>query len=209
LLRRFRRLQPEAASWIDIHVLSAEFGLISADQPIEAYDRAMTLSRATELRPRVAAQLSALVFAKVYTNVFVNLGATYSASIPDYPAQRIPVTFATGSAGRRLSLLRQWLYGERDARRPIVQEADRLGNARLQDVDVHLNPAQVLEFAREALRRDVGLSRRLQTWFVEVDGKPVAAKWLVSQITGLPVSAFRTQDALRLLSCLGVEVREQ
>lgn len=209
LLRRFRRLQSEEANWVDIHILSAEFGLISAEQPIEAYDRAMTLSRATELRPQVAAQLNALAIAKTYTNVFVNLGATYTASLPDYPAQRIPITFAIGSAGRRLSLLRQWLYRERDARRSIVQEPDGLGNARLQGVDVHLSPAQILELAREALRRDAGPRRRFQTWFVEVDGEPVAPKWLVSQITDLPVSAFHTQDALRLLSRLGVEIREQ
>ncbi|MER5642065.1 DUF6884 domain-containing protein [Kitasatospora sp. NPDC002227] len=40
-----------------IRFLSAEHGLVHADTPLTPYDRQLTISRAEQLRPRVAAQL--------------------------------------------------------------------------------------------------------------------------------------------------------
>jgi hypothetical protein len=47
---------------------------------------------------------------------------------------------------------------------------------------------------------------RYQSWYVVVDNQRVAVKWLVSQITGLPVSAFVSDEARRLLVQLGIKV---
>ncbi len=53
-----RRLLREGRSEApDVHILSAEHGLISHDTPIAAYDRSMTAARARELRPVVLAQI--------------------------------------------------------------------------------------------------------------------------------------------------------
>jgi hypothetical protein len=41
---------------------------------------------------------------------------------------------------------------------------------------------------------------------VEVDSKRVAPKWLVKVLTELPVSAFTTGEARRVLHCLGIQL---
>jgi hypothetical protein len=69
-----------------------------------------------------------------------------------------------------------------------------------------LTPEQVFETARESLAETSDGPNRYQTWYVMIDGQRVAAKWLVSQITGLPVSAFVSDEARHLLTQLGIKV---
>lgn len=49
VLRRWLSDHPEAAARLDVCILSAEFGLVPANQPIPDYDRRMTAARACEL----------------------------------------------------------------------------------------------------------------------------------------------------------------
>lgn len=70
-----------------------------------------------------------------------------------------------------------------------------------------MTPEQTLEAARGALAENWGNPKRYESWCVLVDGQPVAPKWLVSRITRLPVGSFTTDEARRLLTRLGVEVR--
>jgi len=64
----------------------------------------------------------------------------------------------------------------------------------------------VINVARQALAEGRGDPSRYQSWYVPIDGQRVSPKWLVSQLTGLPVSAFVTGEARRLLEQLGIEV---
>ena len=50
VLRKFLRECPGEAQGLEIYILSAEFGLIPASQPIPNYDRRMTLQQANILR---------------------------------------------------------------------------------------------------------------------------------------------------------------
>src|SRR5690242_19808152 len=59
VLRRY--LQCKSLDTPEIRILSAEYGLISQEQPITCYDRKMTAQRAEELRPRVLAELKHLL----------------------------------------------------------------------------------------------------------------------------------------------------
>jgi hypothetical protein len=51
------------------------------------------------------------------------------------------------------------------------------------------------------------LQIKCTTAYVVVDEQQVAPKWLVSQLFGLPVNAFATDEARRVLAHLGIEVR--
>lgn len=65
---------------------------------------------------------------------------------------------------------------------------------------------KVIEFAVQALKKAQDDPARYQSWYVQVNGHRVAPKWLVSQLTGLPVSNFHSDEARRVLQQLGVEV---
>jgi hypothetical protein len=69
-----------------------------------------------------------------------------------------------------------------------------------------MTPTEVLAVARRGLAAEIAAARRYQSWYVSVDADRVAPKWLVSQLTGLPVSCFATDEARRVLARLGVEV---
>lgn len=45
----------------DVYILSAQYGLISSEQPIDYYEQRMTAQRAEELRPRVLVDFSTVL----------------------------------------------------------------------------------------------------------------------------------------------------
>lgn len=59
VLRRYCRLIQD--SGLIVYVVSAEFGLISAEKTIPTYDRRMTSERAEDLRPFIAAAVKTAV----------------------------------------------------------------------------------------------------------------------------------------------------
>src|SRR5215471_12532580 len=112
LLRRFLRAPVRPVS---IQMLSAAYGLIPAAHPIPWYDCMMTAARAGELRTSVEEALGALIGTHAFTDAFVCLGGTYWRAMPDLGAfmpADVSVRIATGSIGRHLGLLHDWLYGE-------------------------------------------------------------------------------------------------
>jgi hypothetical protein len=64
----------------------------------------------------------------------------------------------------------------------------------------------VLKVARNALGSSPAAGR-FETWYVPVGSERVASKWLVSLLFDKPVARFRTADARRVLSQLGVSTR--
>lgn len=78
---------------------------------------------------------------------------------------------------------------------------------RLRGVALAATPEEVAALARRALAEERGAPDAYQGWYVPLDGRRVAPKWLVSCLTGLPVGAFGTGEARRALAALGVEVR--
>ena len=71
---------------------------------------------------------------------------------------------------------------------------------------MNLSPDQVLNIAREALLQGTGNPSAIQCWYVLVDGTRVSPKWLVSQLTGLPVASFHSSEARLVLQQLDLEV---
>jgi hypothetical protein len=211
VLRRF--LAEKFADPPQTWVVSAEFGLIGGTESIPVYDRLMTATRAVELRPGILNRFTREISSSLPAQVFVSVGPSYLPALDHCwrtLSPSVAVLFAAGSIGGRASQLRQWLYG--DAKQSAYENCGPprvAGSARLLGVTIESTPAEILQIARAGLREGRTAATRFQTWFVPVDGARVAPKWLVSELSGLPVSKFRTADARRVLSSLGVQIKHE
>jgi hypothetical protein len=210
VLRRFLREQPDRAKQLEVFILSAAYGLIPAEYPIPDYNQVMTSERAAELHGEVADTLSSLLLNKKHGSVCLAMSKTYLAALEGWTAavpRGIEVTLTDGPQGVKLAKLKRWLWGNGyDDVTDKQREANPRGYARIRGVEVKMAPEQVLDVARHALAEDRGESHRYYSWCVQVDDRRVAPKWLVSQLTGLPVSAFVTREARRFLKQLGIKV---
>jgi hypothetical protein len=212
VVRRWAALAPRQSR--DIRILSAEFGLIAADQRIPYYDQRMTVERATSLRSQIRTQLKRIFDTAQYAELFIYAGARYLMALDSYqevvPKSTV-VRVASGSIGGKLAQLHDWLYGHpplqptSSAKGPFV----KLPRQRyvLRGRSISMTVPHILDVARRGMREDEAAAQRYQSWYVVVDGKRVAPKWLVSRMTGLPAGLFSTSEARRLLTQLGIEVR--
>lgn len=206
LLRRFLRKQPSAR--LEIYILSAKFGLIPSDYQIPNYDQRMTKMRSRQLQPDVIAKFEDILSAKSYQKLCICLGQDYFLALDKYDMlikSGLAVQIATGSLGKKLATLHDWLYGkppELAIRQAVVPQ----GKASLKGIEVVLTPAEVLDLARQALVEGKGNPGCYQSWYVLVGDRRVSPKWVVSMLTGLPVSDFHSLAARRMLQQLGVEI---
>jgi hypothetical protein len=208
VLRRY--FKQDNAKAVDVVVLSAQYGLISADFPIPHYDCRMTREKAQALRQSVLAGLEQLLGRKSYTNLLICLGKDYLVPVYGYEAiipSKMDVQIAAGDIGRKLSILHDWLYEDFSK---IRQDEIRIvpkDTAKIRGVEVCLTPEQILDVARQGISIEGDRANCYQTWYISVDEQRVALKWLVSEITGLSVNAFATSEARRVLAQLGVEAK--
>jgi hypothetical protein len=203
LLRRFLRISTRP---ISIHILSAAYGLIPADQPIPWYDCQMSTDRATALCPAVDASLREIANAHPFAAAFVCMSAMYREALPEFAAfmPAVPIQIASGTIGRQLGMLHDWLYGQPPTPAQIECNGE---TARIRGIEVKMTANEAIRIARRALARGAGNPYAFQSWYVPVDDQRVAPKWLVSQLSGLAVSAFTTDEARRVLAHIGVSVR--
>jgi Family of unknown function (DUF6884) len=112
VVRRFLREREGVDSALDTYILSAEFGLITADQLIPAYDRRMTSERALALRPVVRGALQRACAASKYHDALVAAGRDYLPALAGWegllPSEG-SVGVTEGPPGSRLRQLYDWL----------------------------------------------------------------------------------------------------
>jgi hypothetical protein len=206
LVRRF--LRGEKLDKPDIYILSAEFGLITAIKPIPTYDRKMTKERAQDMQSSCSAALREIISARPYTDICICAGHVYLEALGDLH-EALPFTsnsqIVSGGLGKQLAELHDWLYGE-SFPPPAELSTNRRRSPRLRGIEVSFTAKQVLDLAQRGLTEDAKGATHFHSWYVLVEGQPVAAKWLVSRITGLPVSTFTAGEARRLLIQLGIQV---
>ena len=205
---KFMRVCPFEARLLDVYILSAKFGLIPAGQPIPNYDRRVTLQRVKELQPRTLPELKQILSGRQYDELFISMGKAYRQVLVGYESlipANLKVIVSRGAIGRKLAELRNWLHGEPSVTRRNQTKVVQQGKAYLRGIEIALTPQQVMDVARSALAKE-GNIPTYQVWYVQVDGQPVPPKWLVNQLTGLPVNAFHTNEARRVLQQLGIEV---
>jgi len=68
---------------IELRILSAEHGILRADDEINNYDRRMTPSRARELREYVTEDLRHCILNGDYETVIMNMGSVYNQAVGD------------------------------------------------------------------------------------------------------------------------------
>jgi len=206
VLRRFLREQPDRTG-LDVFVLSAAYGLITAECPITEYDQVMTPQLAAELHDEMLAVFANLIRTG-YTGLCLSMSAKYLIALEGWSGLiplGVSAMVADGPQGVKLAQLKSWLWGEtvKEPERKLKAIEPR-GIACLRGVELRLMPAQIFEQARAALAEDGTSANCFRKWYVEVDGRRVAPKWLVSKLAGLPVNAFTTGEARRVLNQLGV-----
>jgi hypothetical protein len=209
VLRRY--LSGQATDPPRTWVVSAEFGLIPGAELVPCYDHVMTADRAEDLRPGVVERFAREISTSRPDQLFVSVGMTYEDALVGCWGTLDPsvvVRFATGSIGGRASQLHTWLHGH-TRQDDLAQKLEKAkGESTILGVTIRCSPEDILEIARAGLRERAAAAKRFQTWFVPVGSDRVAPKWLVSELSGIPVSKFRTADALRVLSCLGIETKK-
>ncbi len=105
--QRERRV-PQA---LDVLILSAEYGILDAQDQIPDYDRLMTRARARELQPDVARALAVRLSRERYDEIFIVVGKTYRIALE--AATRLHehphATYAHGAIGEQMAELKHWL----------------------------------------------------------------------------------------------------
>ena len=213
VLRKFLRVSLDESNLLDVYVLSAQFGLIPASTPIPNYDRRMTAQRARELSSCVLSGFAQLFERRSYREVYLCVGREYLSCLSGYESvvpQCTKVNVARGSLGERQFRLREWLDKGRSSADYPMKQTDLVTVARpmkLRGIEVTLSTEDAISIGRSALERNVGCPENFRIWYVEIDGKRVAPKWLASQITCLSVGDFGSSEARWFLGRLGIEVR--
>ena len=72
---------------IELRILSAEHGILHADDEITNYDRRMTPSRASELREYVTEDLRHCISNGDYETVIMNMGSVYTQAVGNISKQ--------------------------------------------------------------------------------------------------------------------------
>jgi uncharacterized protein DUF6884 len=203
VLRKHARDEPKQSP--DACILSGRFGLISGDFLIPRYDRDIGRDVSTALRTLIDKQLKQILDKIQPARLFVSVGSRYWPLIEEPLAREIPMAklaVASGGIGGRASQLAHWLRS--DERGLVTTKESVRGEAVLLGTTVRLSREAVLQQARRGLLAAPAAAHRFETWYVSVGHERVAPKWLVSVLFDKPVARFRTADARRVLSLLGV-----
>lgn len=213
--RRYLNKIAEAREGIDLFILSAQYGLISEHHMIPVYDCRMTKTRIGELRPQVSRVLKRLFNHNSYSELFVLLGADYFSALPDLklimPATT-NVILSKGAQGVKARQLKYWLYGN-SIDHKLLNLNNRFiskhikGMAYIRGLTLSLSPLKVLELIRKELIVEEKNWCNFRDWYVQIDGKRVSPKWIVSRLTQLPVASFTSGEARRVLCQLGIPVK--
>ena len=211
VVNKFMRGNPPTIQVPHVYILSAKFGLIPARKPIAYYDHRATSQRIKELQAPVLRELKQISLGRKYCELFISMGKDYLQAFRGYESlipPNLKVTISEGGMGHRQAELRHWLYGEPLMLSNEQTKTCKRRKARLRGIEIALTPKQIMDIARLGLAVDRQLPPS-QVWYVPVDKQQVPVKWLVSQLTGLPVHAFHTSEARRVLHQLAIEVCSQ
>ena len=109
-LRKMRR-EGDLPAGLEILIISAKYGLLPSDAPIEDYNRRMTPLRASQLRPIIQEELQSWMDRTQggYDQVFINLGKDYMRTLQGFHWGLTTTFCASGGIGQRVSQMKTWL----------------------------------------------------------------------------------------------------
>ena len=209
VVRNFRRDNFAEKSIIDIFIISAEYGILEASKEIPFYDRRLTSRRVNEIRPLIENKIKHISKENHYDDLFISASQAYLEALgtyQNYIQNNTRITLSSGSPGKKLGELRRWLYDGKSAQNGV--SAPKNGKIMLKGVEITQSPEQVIEIARQALKNNPDRADQFYSWYVLVDGIRVSPKWLVSNLTGLPLGKFHTNSAIKALTHIGLEIHK-
>jgi hypothetical protein len=108
VIRNLKRKQPYVN--LNILIVSAKYGLVQWDEPIELYDLRMSSSIAEQLKPQILNKLQLMPLTGKM-NVYIEVGKDYRAALPDLSClwPQAHITYGQGKIGYRLHDLLSWL----------------------------------------------------------------------------------------------------
>lgn len=214
VLKKFLRSETGLAKNLSILILSAEYGLISADELIPFYDRAMDSARALELKQSLTPKLKNYLTNNNFQQIFICLGKKYRAvfgNLAFLDSER--VTFAEGATGVQQQQLKKWLYGLENfesfaltKKNKIKSNGSKRNFAVLKGRKIFLTKNEIYKRGRFAIENEGKGFENFRAWYVLINQKKVGVKWLAAEVTDLPVSAFTSREARRFLQNLGIKV---
>lgn len=205
VLRRYRR-ENGLSRFPATFVISAKFGLIGANEKIPYYDQKLSIERMRELRPFIQNQFAEILNKGDFEESFISAGSLYLQALGHYSIPNgMEINVSSGPPGKKLGELKRWLWNGNTRDIPVVSEP--VNGVILNGIEINYSLEEIMGIAREALKIDPEGASRFYSWYVLVGEQSVAPKWLVSQLTGLPVGDFHTRSAIRVLNQLGVEVK--
>ncbi len=153
-----------------------------------------------------------------YQALCLTMSRKYLAAIAGWKDLVLPavsVTVVQGPQGMMLSNLKRWLweqkvdtYVDENTRQTSSHRTrEPRGVACLKGLELRATPEQIFAQAQANLASDSLGADRFREWYVEVDGRHVSPKWLVSKLADLPVSEFTSGEARRVLRQLGIIVK--
>jgi len=112
--KMIRKMKQEEKFPNNIHILiiSAKYGLLGAYDLIEKYDQKMTVERAEKIKKDMNIKLNKFLINK--KEVFISVGKNYRLSLEGFKFE-IPIAYATGKIGEKLSQIKEWISSKRDA----------------------------------------------------------------------------------------------
>jgi hypothetical protein len=209
VLRRYLGEQP--AAQLEVLILSAKWGLISGDTLLPYYNQRMTERRAATLRPLVIKGLRKILRAKSFKELFIVMSRSYLQVLTEQELSKLSsltIYIPHGRQGQKISALYDWLHGNPPPVREAAQRSLKNKHKKLwlRGIEISCTKKEALQLARKALLLNPETATRIYSWHVKLGRKKVSPKRLVSLLTGLPVSAFVTDEARRVLAQLGIKV---
>jgi hypothetical protein len=214
IVRRYLRTHPDVLGReLLIGIISAHYGLLLADSLIPFYDLRMTRSRAISLQPTIVDALRKWLPSSCPLEIFIALGKEYLPAVEPIeswlPSDQVHVTVATGGSGRKQQQLVAWLRGESPTAKSRQLELGNVppgpkGEAVLRGVKITATASEIEERVGQWIAEGDVAYLNVKEWVAQVGPYTVAPKWLVSRLSGVPVSRFAADEARRVLSQLGI-----
>ncbi|MFQ5910917.1 MAG: DUF6884 domain-containing protein [Thermoplasmata archaeon] len=115
----FRVLRRRLRGNVDVLIVSAEYGLVSSNSVIEPYDKRMDSETARRLAPSVRDRLSSSLHSARYGGILVDLPNYYREAfrLSEPLLAPYPVSWVTGTIGKRLHDLKAWLIEKGQGRK--------------------------------------------------------------------------------------------
>lgn len=108
---RKARCEGQVPEKLDVLIISAKYGLIPCQHPVDDYNQVMTPERAEALRPEIQRKLTGFMATKKggYAQVFINLGKTYRQTLEGFHWGSVSTLEASGGIGLKTSQMKAWL----------------------------------------------------------------------------------------------------